>query len=125
MNPAEWLARAATRGPDAVAFMTGATPTADYRSFARRAQAIGGALRERYGVSPGDPVAVFMTNRTEYLEALYGAWWAGAAAVPVNAKLHAKEAAWTVEHAGASVVFASDARRRDSPERIADIVRGE
>ncbi|MEO1330651.1 MAG: AMP-binding protein, partial [Pseudomonadota bacterium] len=30
------------------------------------------------------------------------------AAVPVNAKLHAKEAAWIVEHAGASVVFASD-----------------
>ncbi len=89
MNPAEHLARAARLAPDAPALLTGATPTADYQAFARRAAAIGAALRARFGVRPGDRVALFMTNRTEYLEALYGAWFAGAAVVPIIAMLHA------------------------------------
>jgi long-chain acyl-CoA synthetase len=107
MNPAEWLLRIARRMPAAPALLRGEQVIADYREFVRRAAAIGGALRAR-GVKPGDRVAIFMTNRTEYLEALYGAWFAGAAVVPINAKLHAKECAWIIENAGASVVFISE-----------------
>ena len=107
MNPAEWLARTARRLPDAPALMTGERIDADYAAFARRAAAMGAGLRDRHGIAPGDRVAVFMTNRREYLEALYGAWFAGAAAVPVNAKLHPREAAWILGHAGARVVFVS------------------
>ena len=33
-----------------------------------------------------------MKTRVEYLEALYGIWWAGAVVAPINAKLHVKEA---------------------------------
>lgn len=49
-----------------------------------------------------------MTNATKYLEALYGAWWLGAAVVPINAKLHPKEAAWIIEDSGAGIVFVSE-----------------
>jgi long-chain acyl-CoA synthetase len=49
-----------------------------------------------------------MKNRTEYLEALYGVWWAGAVAVPINAKLHAREAAWILDNAGAALCLVSD-----------------
>ncbi len=49
-----------------------------------------------------------MTNRTEYLEVFYGVWFAGAAVVPINAKLHAKEAAWIIEDAGAEILFISE-----------------
>jgi long-chain acyl-CoA synthetase len=49
-----------------------------------------------------------MANSTAYLEALYGIWWAGAAAVPINAKLHGREAAWMVEDAGAKLVFCDE-----------------
>ncbi|NOX74958.1 MAG: long-chain fatty acid--CoA ligase, partial [Alphaproteobacteria bacterium] len=67
----------------------------------------GGALQAQYGIGKGDRVAIFMSNRCEYLEALYGIWFAGAGAVPINAKLHAKEAAWIIENAGAGFAFTS------------------
>ena len=108
MNPAEWLSRTARLAPDRPALLKGDRVVADYAAFVRRAAAIGGALATRYGVKPGDRVALFSTNRTEYLEALYGAWFAGAAVVPINAKLHVKEAAWILEDAGARVVVVSD-----------------
>lgn len=107
MNPAEWLRRAAIRGPEAPALLKGAKVDADYAEFARRAAAIAAALAAR-GVGRGDRVALFMTNRTEYLEALYGVWWLGAAAVPINGKLHAKEALWIIENAEARLVFGDD-----------------
>lgn len=104
MNPAEWLSRTARRMPDAPALQRGPQVVADYRNFDRRAAAIGAALRAK-GVAPGDRVALFMKNRTEYLEALYGAWYAGAAVVPINAKLHPREAAWIIDNAKARVAF--------------------
>jgi acyl-CoA synthetase (AMP-forming)/AMP-acid ligase II len=107
MNPAEWLVRTARLRPDAPALLKGLEVAADYQSFAKRAAAIGAALQVQYGVKAGDRVAIFMTNRTEYLEAMYGIWFAGAAAVPINAKLHAKEAAWIIENAEAELAFTS------------------
>ncbi len=107
MNFAEWLIRTATRTPEAPALMRGEAVVADYANFARRAAAIGGALQTR-GIGKGDRVAIFMTNRTEYLEAMYGTWFAGAAVVPINGKLHQKEAAWIIENATARFAFVSD-----------------
>jgi long-chain acyl-CoA synthetase len=107
MNPAEWLLRTAQRLPEAPALLQGETLLASYRQFAGRAARIAGSLAAM-GVRRGDRVAIFMRNSTDYLEALYGAWWAGAAAVPINAKLHPKEAAWIVEDAGAEIVLISE-----------------
>jgi long-chain acyl-CoA synthetase len=106
MNPAEWLVRAARRAPDAPALLAGARVVADYAGFARAAASIGAALRAR-GIAPGDRVALFATNCVEYLEAMYGVWFAGAAAVPVNAKLHPRECAWIMENAEARIVIVS------------------
>jgi len=105
MNPAEWLRRTAQITPDSPALYRGTVLQADYATFAQRAAAVAGGLRAK-GVQAGDRIAVFMKNRTEYLEALYGIWWAGAAAVPINAKLHGKEVAYILENASASHVFA-------------------
>lgn len=46
-----------------------------------------------------------MKNCPEYLIAFYGVWMAGAVAVPINAKLHPKEAAWIIEDSGAGLVL--------------------
>ncbi|MBF9030109.1 AMP-binding protein [Rhodobacterales bacterium HKCCE3408] len=108
MNPAEWLHRTAIRQPDAPALFSGETRVSDYASFARASGGIAAALADR-SVGPGDRVAVFLGNRTDYLEALYGIWWLGAAAVPINGKLHVREAAWIVENAEAAAVFTDDA----------------
>lgn len=107
MNPAEWLARSALRNPGAPALFAGERRFADYRGFARRSASLGAALCAKHGLAKGERVAVFMPNRVEYLEVLYGAWFAGATAVPINAKLHPREAAWIVEDSGAAVVFSA------------------
>ena len=107
MNIADWLCARAILSPAAPALMTGERVEADYAGFAARASAGAAALAARFGIRPGDRVGVFMPNRTEYLEALYAIWWAGAVAVPINAKLHPSEAAWILDNAGATLCFLS------------------
>ena len=108
MNVAEWLAASARLRPDAPALLTGFDLDADYATFARRSAAIGAALSREYGIAPGDRVGLFATNCTQYLECLYGIWWIGAVAIPINAKLHGREAAWICSDAGAKLTFVSD-----------------
>jgi len=109
MNLANWLVKTAKLHPDAPALFNGATCCATYTEFSRRAAAIAAHLQTELGVTKGDRVAVFLPNCTEYLETLYGIWFLGAIAVPVNGKLHEKEASWIVSDAGAKVVFTNAA----------------
>jgi acyl-CoA synthetase (AMP-forming)/AMP-acid ligase II len=120
MNLAEWLVRTARRVPRAPALLAGRSVVADYAEFARRAAAIGCALRDRFGVRSGDRVAIVMSNRLDYLELLYAIWFAGAAAVPVNSKLHAREAAWIIENSETKVAFVSD----EAANELAPLLEG-
>ncbi len=107
MNIAHLLARSAAAYPDNPAVFCGDQCLYDYQMFAARAAAIAGALRNTLGLNAGDRVAILMTNGPEYLESLYGIFWAGLVAVPINAKLHAREAAYILGNAGASCLFVS------------------
>ena len=109
MNMAHWLWATARRMPAAPALFRGASLQTDYAGFASGAAAVATSLAA-LGIGRDDRVMIAMGNRTEYLVALFGIWWAGAVAVPVNAKLHGRELAWIVAHAGASLVFADDER---------------
>src|SRR4051812_43199977 len=120
MNVANWLAATARLRPDAPALLTGFDLDADYATFARRAAAVGSALSRDYGIAAGDRVELFATNCTQYLECLYGIWWIGAAAIPINAKLHGREAAWICSDAGAKLTFVSD----DTTEALAEAASG-
>lgn len=104
MNIALWLERAASRWPEAPALFLGAGQVADYAGFHQRAAGFAVGLAQR-AIGPGDRVALFMKNCPEYLVALFGIWIAGAVAVPVNAKLHPKEAGWILANAGARLVL--------------------
>jgi len=108
MNLAEWLAASARLRPGAPALLTGTTIEADYATFAARAASFAATLQRDYGIAPGDRVALFATNCTQYLEALYGIWWAGTAAVPINAKLHGREAAWICSNSGVKLALICD-----------------
>ena len=105
MNLAEWLIRTGRLKADAPALLNGSEVVADYGAFTGRVMVLAGALQQRFGVHPGDHVAVFMPNRVEYLEVLYAIWCCGAAAVPINYKLHPNEAAWIIDNADAKIVF--------------------
>ncbi len=107
MNIAGWLARSATSLPDHPALVPGAGSALSYRQFARGAAARASALRDKLGCQPGDRIAVLAGNCPAYLEALYAIWWAGCVAVPINAKLHSREAAFILADAGANVCFTS------------------
>lgn len=108
MNIANLLARAALSRPDSPALMRGATVTADYRTFARRAAAVARWLREDERLAPGDRVGIAMSNCVEFEEALFGVWLAGMTAVPINAKLHPREFAYILENSGARLCFTTE-----------------
>lgn len=106
MNIAGWLVRVAQVAGARPALYEGREMVADYAGFAERAARVAGGLRAR-GIAPGDRVAIFMKNVPDYLIVQYGIWMAGAVAVPINAKLHGREAGWIIGNAGAALSFAS------------------
>jgi long-chain acyl-CoA synthetase len=108
VNLMRWLERAARVQPQRVALWLGECPQLSYAQLAERAARLAGHLRHDLGLQPGARAALFMNNQPAYLEALYGALWAGLAVVPINAKLHPREVAFILRDAAASVLFVSD-----------------
>lgn len=109
MNLGLWLARMAQQSAAAPALFLGETLVARYDQFHDAAACFGGWLKEQ-GVRPGDRVAVFMPNVPQYLIALYGIWYAGAVAVPINAKLHGQEAAYILDHSDCALAICAAAQ---------------
>jgi long-chain acyl-CoA synthetase len=105
VNVARWLARAAQVAPTQPAVLLGERVLCDYAGFARRAAQLGHGLRQALGLQPGDRVAILLRNRPEYLDLLWGAWMAGLAVVPINAKLHAREVEFILADSGAQALF--------------------
>jgi len=103
-NVASLLARSARAWPRLPALALGGTVLCDYATLAARAARLGGSF-EAAGLSPGDRVALVSRNDPAYVEALFGCWWAGLVAVPVNAKLHPKELAYVLADSGARWAF--------------------
>jgi long-chain acyl-CoA synthetase len=125
MNIGFWLhRRAQTHGSDPALFL-GRDLVADYSAFHKKAAQVAAWLVAQ-GVREGDRVALFMKNSPDYLIVLYGIWYAGAAAVPINAKLHRREAAFILGDSAASIVFTSPGlsealTEADAPGQIIDI----
>src|SRR5690242_8656244 len=107
MNPAVWVARHGRLRPGDPALADGERVHASWATFAARTAAAAAGLRDGFGLSPGDRVAIIMTNRPEYLEALFAVWHAGLVAVPVNAKLHRDEFRYILDHSGARLAIVS------------------
>lgn len=104
MNIANWLQQRALQTPAAPALFTGSHCNANYGEFAAWAAALSRTLSDRHGIHAGDRIALYMPNRIEFLVILYAAWWVGAVVVPINYKLHPKEAAWILKNSEASLV---------------------
>ena len=97
------VARHARHQPDGVALrFEGATTT--WAGLARRSEALADALHRR-GLGCGDRVALLMTNRPEYIEALLAAARVGAIAVPLNFRLSPPELAYVLADSGARLVL--------------------
>ncbi|RYF38345.1 MAG: long-chain fatty acid--CoA ligase, partial [Comamonadaceae bacterium] len=104
MNLANTLRRIALADPQRPALYEGTRLLHTYGELGARAARLASALRAQ-GLQAGDRVLLFMRNHPAYLELVYGCWWAGLAVVPVNAKLHLREAQWIAGHAQAHWAF--------------------
>ena len=103
MNLALWLQRHARIHAGRPAIGHGTRVTHRYLDLADSAARLAAGWRAQ-GLRPGDRVGLFMANSPAYLEALWGVWWGGGVVVPINARLHPREAAWILEHSGARAV---------------------
>jgi long-chain acyl-CoA synthetase len=108
MNLAQLLVRAARTYPERPALLHGTVLLLHYGELADRVARRAAHWRQQLGLVPGDRVALYMGNQPAYLEALYAAWWAGLVAVPINAKLHPREAAWILGHAEAAALVVGE-----------------
>ena len=123
MNLVQFLIRSASAYPTQPAVFLGERCLHDYRGLAARAASLGGYLRNTLQLSPGERVAIYMTNCPEYIEVLYGAWWAGLVVVPINAKLHPREVAFVLNDAQASCFFVSADLASDMSSELSDTPR--
>lgn len=108
MNIARFLHRSAAVWPDLPAVASGHRVVADFRTLGRRVAQLAGGMRDRLGLQSGDRVALIMRNGPRYVEAMLAAWHGGFVAVPINAKLHAREFAYILDHSGAKAAFVTD-----------------
>ncbi|MBI1779650.1 MAG: AMP-binding protein [Proteobacteria bacterium] len=107
MNLAELLIRTAAAAPDAPALAHGERTAMDFGALALASARLAGGLASRLELAPGDRVALIMKNGLDYVPLLFGCWHGGFAAVPVNAKLHAKEIAYILADSGARAAIAT------------------
>jgi len=105
MNIAQLLHQSARRLPDSAALAVGGKVLSSYGNLSLRAAQLAAGLVAKFNVKPGDRVAFAMKNCPEYWELLFACWHAGLAAVPMNAKLHAKEFEYIVANCGAKASF--------------------
>ncbi len=119
MNLAHWLERSAAVFGERPAIARGRVAVCSYRAFAASAARAAAWLHEQ-GLAPGDRVGFFLGNQPDYLRLLWGVWWGGMVAVPINARLHGREAAFILSDCTATICF-TDASHAD---RLAGHVPG-
>jgi long-chain acyl-CoA synthetase len=119
MSLAHLLARQARVAPERPAIYSGTKLHADHGQWAARSAGLAARMRDA-GLVRGDRIVLFMRNHPRYLEIMWAAWWAGLVVVPVNAKLHAKEAEWIIADAGARWAFVT---ADVAPDRLGGLER--
>ena len=79
-----------------------------YRELGEAVDRFARALRDRWGVGPGDVVALFLPNTPQFVIAYYGALKAGATVTPVNPLYTGYELARQLRKSGARILVALD-----------------
>jgi acyl-CoA synthetase (AMP-forming)/AMP-acid ligase II len=103
--------------PNRPAIFHGTQAVATYAQWAQRCAHLAQQFQDA-GLQPGERIAMFMHNHPRYLEVMFGAWWAGLAVVPINAKLHVREVQWIVDNSQASWAFVTANVTADTGEQL-------
>ena len=122
MNLAHLLQRQARMAPASPAIFEGTRVVATHSQWAQRCQHLANQFQAA-GLHPGDRVALFMRNHVRYLEVIFAAWWAGLVVVPINAKLHLREAQWIINNAQARWAFVTGDITVNNGEQLCGLER--
>ena len=106
-NLASTLYRSAELLADEPAIYHGKDVYISWRKLVERVEKLVLVLHEM-GVQQGDGVGLAMTNCPAYIEILYACWRLGAIAVPMNAKGHASDFQYMLEHSRSRICFVTD-----------------
>ena len=106
MNIGSVLTRSAKKSADHTAIIY-ADMRRTYREFNARVNQLASQLRKA-GIKKGDRVAILQRNCPELLETMFATFKCGAITVPMNARLHPKEAAYILQDSGTKAVVFSD-----------------
>ena len=118
MAEAEWLDKIADRFPHRPALARGLRVVASFSALRTQAAQLADLLQQM-GAQKGDRIGIFAQNTPSFITTLYGIWWAGMVAVPINAKLHPDELAYILNHAGIAHLFASTDTQAAAEDAIA------
>ncbi|MBM3260438.1 MAG: long-chain fatty acid--CoA ligase [Candidatus Sericytochromatia bacterium] len=101
-----WLDRWGTYAPDRTALVDAHSGRRwTYEALAFRVRKLAGAIATRWGIGPGDRVAVLAHNTPETLELLFACARLGAILVPINFRLASAEVAYVLGDAEPKVLF--------------------
>ena len=81
--------------------------TMTYGTLETKVGELAAGLRDRLGLRPGARVGLAMENCADFLVVLYAIWRAGLVAVPMNARLHAREMAFILTNSECQACFAT------------------
>ena len=105
MNIVQLLLQSARRLPDRPALAVGERAYCSYAGLSDRVSRLAAGMTSKLNLRPGDRVAFALKNCPQYWELMFACWHAGLTAVPMNAKLHAKEFEYIVGNCGARASF--------------------
>ncbi len=89
---------------------------ASYRQLDERMNAVASMLA-RFGVTPGERVAMLIGNRTEFIEFFFGSMRAGAIPLPLNTRLAADTLEQIIAEAACAMAAVDPSSHRSAPRR--------
>ena len=105
----DWIAHHALVRGDKLAMHDLATGRKfTYREMNERNSRLAQALRDEFGITRGDRVAVLAENDTNFFETQFACWKLGAIFVPLNWRLSIPELEYIVGDAGPDVIIHDD-----------------
>ena len=107
MNLARAFADSVQQRPDKIALYWGEQEFS-YATLHAQSCTVGAELTARFGVQPGDRVALWLKNRPEFVAAVFGVLDAGAVLVPINNFLKPDEVNFILADGGIDVLISED-----------------
>jgi long-chain acyl-CoA synthetase len=118
MNLASAFAASVEKRPDKIALYWG-DGEFTYAMLSAQSGAVAAELTGKFGVKPGDRVALWLKNRPEFIPAVFGILGAGAVLVPINNFLKPDEVNYILKDGGIDVLITDDELAIHAPALLA------